>query len=72
MTYKTTVKNGMVTLPPDALIADGTEVEVSVLPRGVNLGELLAYAGTWRGDDAEEVLDMVYRSRSSRPSSFLQ
>ncbi len=66
MTYRTTVENGIVRLPPDAMIADGTEVEVSVRPRGSSLGDLLAFAGTWQGDDAEEIVDLIYRARSSR------
>lgn len=66
MTYKATVKNGVVMIPPDAAIADGTEVEVTVRPCGIELGQLLKHAGTWEGDDAEEIIDLIYRSRSSR------
>ena len=32
MSYKGTVKNGTVVLPPDADLPDGTEVEVTPLP----------------------------------------
>ena len=71
MTYRTTVKNGTVELPPDVLIEDGTEVEVTVLPRGADLGALLSQAGTWHGDDADEVVELIYHSRSSREVSFL-
>jgi hypothetical protein len=66
MTYRAVVRNGAVELPLDAGIADGTEVDVYVRPPAVRLGDLLQFAGTWEGDDADEVVDMIYRSRSSR------
>ena len=66
MTYRTVVKNGIVELPADSVIADGTEVEVTVRPKGTTLGEILRTAGVWHGDDADEVVDLIYRSRSSR------
>ena len=69
MTYRTTVKNGVVPLPPDAHIEDGTEVEIVVRPRGASVGKLLEHAGTWHGDDADEIVDLIYRTRSSRQAS---
>ena len=66
MTFKATVKNGVIPLPFDAHVEDGTEVEITVRPRGARLGALLRHAGTWHGDDAEKIIEMIYRSRSSR------
>ena len=54
MTYRAVVRNGVVELPPGAGIADGTEVDVSVRLHGTKLGDLLKYAGTWHGEDADE------------------
>ncbi len=71
MTYRTVVKNGFVPLPPDLPIEDGTEVEVTVRPKGTTLGEMLRHAGVWHGEDADELVEMIYRSRSSRPISSL-
>jgi hypothetical protein len=71
MTYRTVVKNGIVELPPDLPIEDGTEVEVTLRPKGTTLGDILRHAGVWHGDDAEEVIEMIYRSRSSRPIGSL-
>ncbi len=72
MTYRAVVKNGAAVLPADAQIADGTEVEVVVSSRGTPLRELLRYSGKWHGDDADEVLEMIYRTRSSRPLLTLE
>jgi len=69
MTYKATVKKGVVVLPPEAVIADGTEVEVVVRPRGTALGALLEFAGNWNGDDADEIVNVIYNARSSRDIS---
>ena len=41
MTYKAVVDKGVVALPPDALIEDGTEVEVTIRQKGTTLGALL-------------------------------
>ena len=71
MTYKATVRGGVVILPPEAVLDDGTEVEVVVRARGTPLSDLLKYAGTWSGDDADEIIDLIYRSRSSRDVSAL-
>jgi hypothetical protein len=71
MTYRATVRDGVVILPPEAVIENGTEVEVVVRTRGSALAELLQYAGTWRGDDADEIVNVIYRSRSSRDVSVL-
>jgi hypothetical protein len=68
MTYKAIVQNGMIVLPPDAEIADGTSVDITIHPSPSRLGELLKHAGTWHGDDAEEIVDLIYKSRW-KPSS---
>lgn len=69
MTYRATVRDGVVVLPPEAVIEDGTEVEVVVHTRGTALVELLQHAGTWRGGDADEIVNVIYRTRSSRDVS---
>ena len=69
MTHKATVRKGVVVPPPEAVIADGTEVEVVVRPRGTALRALLELAGGWNGDDADEIVDVIYRTRSSRDVS---
>ncbi len=66
MVYRTVVQNGTVPLPDHSSIPDGTEVEVEVHPVGSRLGDLLAAAGRWHGDDAADAIDVIYRSRSSR------
>jgi len=62
MTYRATVRDGVVILPPEAVIENGTEVEVVVRTRGNALAELLQYAGTWRGDDADEIVNLIHRT----------
>ena len=66
MTYRAIVKNGVVAIPDDAEISDGTEVEVRVCANGTRLGDLLDHAGRWQGDDADAAIETIYRSRSSR------
>jgi hypothetical protein len=53
MTYKGTVKNGVVVLPPDAKIPDGTEVRIEPVQAADDLerlrNDLLSLAGTLTG-----------------------
>jgi hypothetical protein len=72
MTYKALVRNGAIPLPPDAVIEDGTEVEITIRPKGATLGQLLKHAGTWHGTDADDVVESIYRSRSSRNVEILR
>jgi hypothetical protein len=71
MTYRAVVKNGVVELPPEAGISDGMEMDVSVRLHGTKLEHLLKHAGAWQGDDADEVLELIYKSRSSRETPSL-
>lgn len=66
MTYRSVVQQGAIALPPNAHIEDGTAVEITVCPKSSTLGDLLKHAGRWHGDDAEAIVEMIYRTRSSR------
>ncbi len=66
MVYHGVVRDGAVRLPPDADLPDGTPVRVEALPGG-RFRDLLDLAGTWTGDDADEVVEEIYRLRSRGP-----
>ncbi len=61
------VENGVVRLPADASLPDGTIVRVEANPR-TRFSDLMDLAGTWQGDDAEHVVEEIYASRSSAPT----
>lgn len=67
MTIKGVVKNGVVQLPPEACLSDGTVVHIETVAGGT-FASLEGLAGTWEGDDAEIVVEDIYRLRSSAPS----
>lgn len=64
MTFKAVVHNGVVQLPADVDLPDGTVVQVdAATPK--RFADLMDLAGTWAGDDADDVLREIYASRSS-------
>jgi len=67
MTYRGIVKNGAIELPAEAQWPDGTVVrlEASVPKR---FGDLLDLAGTWAGDDADRVVEEIYKARTTSDS----
>jgi hypothetical protein len=67
MTYKGIIRNGAVVLEADVDLPDGTEVRVEPVSRR-RFCDLLELAGTWEGDDADAIVDEVYRARTSAPS----
>ncbi len=63
MTYKGIVKNGAIKLPAEANLSDGTVVRIeTTMPR--RFGDLLDLAGTWAGDDADQVVKEIYETRT--------
>ena len=67
MVFKGIVKNGRIELPPEANLPDGTEVRVEAASRKSTFADLLPFAGTWQGDDADEIVKEIYATRSSAP-----
>ena len=72
---KVIVPDEPVDLPPntvlDLRIEDGSETETTVPLKGTRLEDLLELAGTWHGDDADEIIRMIFESRSSRQIPLL-
>ena len=56
MILRGVVENGVVRLPANVRIPDGTVVRIEVLPR-THFADLIDLAGTWQGDDAESAPD---------------
>lgn len=64
MTFKAVVQHGIVQMPEGIDIPDGTVVEVTATtPKRV--ADVMDLAGTWAGDDADEILREIHASRSS-------
>ena len=66
MTFEGIVRNGVVELPSNASVPDGTVVRVEA-PCAKSCHDLLAHAGTWEGDDADRIVEEIYALRSSAP-----
>ena len=66
MVFEGVVRNRAVVLPPEADLPEGTivRIEAASFRRFSDLGEL---AGTWEGDDADQVVAEIYALRSSAP-----
>ena len=67
MVFQGVVEKGVVRLPADAAIPDGTVVRVEAAPHA-RFGDLMDLAGTWQGDDAERIVAEIYAARSSAPA----
>jgi hypothetical protein len=67
MRFTGVVKNGVVVLPPDAHLANGTKVCVETGEEH-RFADLLKLAGTWEGDDADRIVAEIYKTRSSAPA----
>lgn len=66
MVLKGVVRKGTIELPPGANLPDGTVVRVEASTRK-SFRDLLDLAGTWQGDDADCIVEEIYRLRSSAP-----
>lgn len=62
--FQGVVRGGSVLLPPDVDLPDGTVVRVETVSHRTFAG-LEDLKGRWNGDDAESVVDEIYRRRSS-------
>lgn len=68
MTFEAKVINGRIELPPGVALPDGTSVTVEATRASHTIADLLPLLGTWEGDDAEEIIEEVYRYRSHSPA----
>jgi hypothetical protein len=67
MVFKSIVHRGAIALPPNVCLPDGTVVQIEAdVPK--RFRHLLDLAGTWKGDDAERIVQEIYASRSSSPA----
>jgi hypothetical protein len=48
----------------DVKLPEGTVVSLITEPKGTPASKLIGLAGTWRGDDAGDVTDVIYATRS--------
>lgn len=74
MVFRAIIRDGRIELPVGIKLPDGAEVEVAVKSQPGNdsarggrchLGDVLKFAGTWAGDDSDEIIEEIYSSRSS-------
>jgi hypothetical protein len=68
MIFQGIVENGVVRLPPEAALPDGTFVRIEA-SRQKRFAELMDVAGTWQGDDAESDPDHTNSVLVARPYS---
>jgi hypothetical protein len=54
-------------LPAEAALPDGTVVRIEATRRA-RFGDLMDLAGTWKGEDAQRIVDEIYAARSSAPA----
>ena len=66
MVFEGVVRNGVIHLPPEAALGDGTVVRVEPLV-AKRLRDLMDRAGTWERDDADRVVEDIYAHRFKAP-----
>lgn len=66
MVFEGVVRNGAVQLPPEVNLPDGTVVRVEA-NSACKFEHLLPLAGTWHGGDADQIVEDIYKLRSSAP-----
>lgn len=64
--FEGVVRNRAVALPPDTNLPEGTVVRIETAPHR-RFSDLAELAGTWEGEDADEIVADIYALRSSAP-----
>ena len=64
MVCKGIVRGGVIEPAGSVKLQEGQEVWIETGPAGTPARVLLRRAGTWRGDDADAILDLIYKTRS--------
>jgi predicted DNA-binding antitoxin AbrB/MazE fold protein len=63
MVIKGKFEKGKIRILSDIDVPEGTEVDV-IIPSTAS-GNLLKHAGTWKGNDADDIIRLIYDTRNS-------